>query len=101
MPYKCHKEIGVWTKDKRSNTITSCKTKGQGHGRASHGSIGTLAKYGITSEEGWTWRYWIVRTIGVIKCKNSNFGMLKITHMSTKKNIIPFTRNGTTPTHVI
>jgi hypothetical protein len=42
-----------------------------------------------------------VRTIGEIECKNSNFGMLKIIRMSTKNNVIPFTRNGTTPTNTI
>lgn len=37
-----------------------------------------------------------MKKIGIIECKNSNFGMWKITHMSTKSNVIPFTRNGTT-----
>ncbi len=78
--------------------IEFCKIKGQGHGTVSHKVIGTFAKYGITNEEGWTWSYWIMRTMGVIKCKNLNFGMWKITHKSTKSNNIPFIRNGTTPT---
>jgi hypothetical protein len=42
----------VWTKDRRSNTITSYKTKVEGHGRASDRVIRTFAKYGITSKEG-------------------------------------------------
>jgi hypothetical protein len=39
-----------------------------------------------------------VKKIGIIECKNSNFGMWKIIHMSTKSNVIPFIRNGTTST---
>lgn len=50
--YKCHRKLRVWTRNRRSNTIIGCKTKGQGHGRASCGVIGTFAKYGIKSEEG-------------------------------------------------
>jgi hypothetical protein len=38
-----------------------------------------------------------VRTIGVIECKNLNFGIWKITHSKTKTNVNPLTRNGTTP----
>jgi hypothetical protein len=41
-----------------------------------------------------------VRTTGVIECKNLNFGMWKIIHKSTKSNVIPFTRNGMTPTSI-
>jgi hypothetical protein len=44
--------MGVWIRNRRSNIITGCKIKGQGHGKASHRVIVTFAKYGITSEEG-------------------------------------------------
>ncbi len=44
------------------------------------------------------WSSWIMKIVGVIECNNSNLGMWKITHMSTKGIAIPFAKDGTTPT---
>jgi hypothetical protein len=36
-----------------------------------------------------------------IECENSNLGMWKTTYNSIRNIVIPFARDGTTPTHVI
>jgi hypothetical protein len=41
-----------------------------------------------------------METIGVIESKNSNLGMWKTTRRSTKGIVIPFTKNGMTPTSI-
>jgi hypothetical protein len=42
-----------------------------------------------------------MKIVGVIECNNSNLVTWKIIHMSTKGILIPFAKDGTTPTSAI